>query len=108
MDARADAPALQFFNKLSPVDAQPACLEPRNVPLPRVTAVRAFGRKFDFLHVRQFTIVNPGMARSDLDEPLEFPQLVDSDRRLDIGEVVLETTGDHFVIPVPAVAVAGP
>src|SRR5258707_4326677 len=101
MDAGADPPPLQPANELAAIDGEPVQMETEDVEVPRMTALLTIGRNLgEVLHAVERPVIHRRIFRSALHKVIEFSELMDSDRRLNIAEVVLEAVGDHIVVPV--------
>src|SRR5690349_19354112 len=76
--------------------------------MPRVAAIILIGRHLEFLHLGKGLVIGLHEEGPGLDETLQLSELMDPDRGLNVGEVVLESRAQYLVIPIPAVRITVP
>src|SRR5215472_7127004 len=76
--------------------------------MPGMATLRIIGWNFDFIHFAKFAAIDTGKLGAALDEPLEFPELMDTDRGLNIAQIVFESMCHHVVMPVSLFAIPVP
>lgn len=76
--------------------------------MPGVAAPRIIGRKLYLLQATKSAIINTCIQGAPLDKLFQLPELWDTDGRLDIAEVVLESVGEHVIVPIAVFSVTVP
>src|SRR5262245_15782576 len=76
--------------------------------MPRVTVDCCVRWQFDFREYAKSLVIQSSVIGPHLNKMLQFSQLMYSDRRCDVGEIVFESAGCDFVVPIPLVAIPVP
>src|SRR6202011_661904 len=108
VDARPPPPLLQPFHDFRSPDRQPVQMETQNIKMPGGFAVGENRRSLDFLALRESIRILPGNACTETAHFRALVQLDKTDRRLNVGKVVLEPRVEYFVIPGTFTAIALP
>ena len=98
VQAGRDAARVEARRELLAIAAQPLEIEQHDEQVPGVARRgRVERERRDLRAIAQRIAVERGQLGALLDEPVEPRELVDADRRLEIGEVVLEARLDRLV-----------
>src|SRR5690242_1706359 len=108
MHAGVHTAGLQFLHKLVPAKSQPFFVHPENVEMPRAGAIQKNGRNFQAGIVSKGTVVTIGDRLAPGPHGIALRELYQSDRRLQVGEIVFVAGLVHLVVPIPLAAVALP
>ena len=100
--------SLSAVNELIPVQAQPLQAQADRIQVEDVIPVGQARRRHNLGQVRKRAVVEIGDLLAPGDEAVQPAQLVDAQRRLQIGHVDLEAQRDHLVVPRSGVGVALP
>src|ERR1700676_5127136 len=76
--------------------------------MPRMASVCSRLRNFQFFKVAERPGIDLGVAGTLLHKPLQFAQLMNSDGRLNVAQVILKPVFDDLVMPGSSLAIAIP
>src|SRR4051812_20306371 len=91
VNARTDATLLEAMDDLVPVAVETIQIQAHRIQMPGMVTIGFVGRKFQFLEVAENLVVHLRITPSCRGELVQLLQLVHSDSRLDIAQVVLES-----------------
>ena len=93
MDARSDVFAAQPADELITVDGETIEVQPQGIKVPGMPDIPVRLRDVKFRHRCESLAVKLGDGCAPRGERFDFPQLVYSNSRLDIAQVVFEAPG---------------
>src|SRR5579883_1922181 len=76
--------------------------------MPGMPAIVVDGRRFELRQLCECFVITLCILLTQGGKFLDLPQLMNADRRLDIGEVVFESGCDNLVVPIPVFGVPVP
>ena len=99
VNTRADAALVQPFDELRPADSEAVQVQVNRVNMEGVPAMRQSLRDGDLGQIGERLIEAHGDGAAALDERVQLSKLVNAQRRLDVGHVVLVPGLGDFVAP---------
>src|ERR1019366_5733970 len=97
--AGPDVPGFQFFDEPASIDREPTAAHPDDVQVPGMPDSWPDRGKNDLRRPQKPTLIERCVALANLEKPVGLLELLETDRRGNVGHVVLVARVQDLVVP---------